>query len=214
MAKERWSYGEKKSQELHRERQEQIIQASAQLMQERGFQGMTLQEVADQLECTKAALYYYIEDKQALLFRIHSQVMTLLLEEVDRILRTDQSATLKARAFIESQVHLVANHPALFTVYFHEKNQLKPEHGEAVTQMERKIVRALETILRKGIESGDFELVDPTVAAFTIFGASSWVYRWYRPQGRLSIDEVALIVQRMVLQGVERKSSSSGAVPL
>ena len=177
-------------------------------MQEKGFQGMTLQEVADQLECTKAALYYYVENKQELLFRIYLQVMTMQFEAIDRIVQKDQSATLKAWAFIDTQVRLVASSPALFTVYFHEKTHLNPEHAEMVTCLERKIVHALETILREGMDTGCFEQVDPTVAAFTILGASSWVYRWYHPQGRLSIDEVSLTLQRIVLQGIERRISS------
>jgi AcrR family transcriptional regulator len=197
----------KKSAELHQERQEQIVQASAHLMQEKGFQGMTLQEVADQLECTKAALYYYVEDKQELLFRIHLQVMTMLLEAIEGILQSNQSATMKARAFIDTQVRLVASRPDLFTVYFHEKTHLKPEHAEVVTQMERKIVHSLETLLREGMNAGNFERVDSTVAAFAILGASSWVYRWYRSQGRLSIDEVSTTLQRIVLHGLERERS-------
>lgn len=197
----------KKRLELHHERREQIVQASARLIQEKGFHGTTLQDVADQLDFTKAALYYYVEDKQELLFRIHEQALTMLLEAVEAIVQSDQPAAAKICAFIDTQVHIIINRLDLFTVYIHERSYLLPEHAEVVTNMERQIVRTLQTIIREGIATGAFEPLDPTIAAFAILGASSWVYRWYRPQGRLSIEEISKALQRVVLGGLEKRSA-------
>src|SRR5579883_665773 len=195
----------KKRPELHQERREQIVQASAQLIQEKGFHGTTLQDVADQLDFTKAALYYYVTDKQELLFRIHEQALGMLLEATEAIVQSDQPATMKICFFIDTQVRLVTNHLDLFTVYIHEKSRLLAEHAEAVTAKERQVVHALQTIIREGIAAGVFEPLDPTVAAFAVLGANSWVYRWYRPQGRLSVEEISKVLQRMVLGGLEKR---------
>lgn len=195
----------KKSPEHHQERQEQIVQASAQLIQEKGFHGTTLQDVADQLDFTKAALYYYVEDKQALLFRIHQQLLEMVLAAVETIVKSEQTATEKVSQFLDTHIRLIANHPELFTVYFHEKSQLNPEHAAEATRMERQIVSALEIMLREGIEAGAFEALDPTVAAFALLGTSSWVYRWYRPQGRLSVEEVSDMLRKIVLRGLEKQ---------
>jgi TetR/AcrR family transcriptional regulator, cholesterol catabolism regulator len=59
-------------------------------------------------------------------------------------------------------------------------------------------------VLREGMATGAFQDVDPTVAALAALGASSWVYRWYRPGGRLSVDEVSNILQRVILSGLEQ----------
>lgn len=160
--------------------------------------------MADQLDFTKAALYYYVEDKQDLLFRIHMQTLEMALAAVESIVQSERIPPARLRAFIDNQVRMIASHHELFTVYFHEKAHLTAEHHEAVTSRERQIVRAIAGVIRDGVATGYFQQVDPTVAAFTIMGASSWVYRWYRPLGRLSIEEVSQILQTVLLSGLEK----------
>jgi len=38
-----------------------------------------------------------------------------------------------------------------------------------------------------------------------VLGASSWAYRWYRPGGRLAIEEVSQVLQTMILSGLEKR---------
>ncbi len=171
-------------------------------MQEKGFQGMTLQDVADELDFTKAALYYYVQDKQDVLFRIHMQTLEMMLESTEKIARSDASPPEKLRAFIDRQVHMVAEDTASFTVYFHEKAHLTPEHAEATTDKERQIVHTLTDIYRAGVAEGYFRDLDPTVATFALLGVSNWIYSWYRSEGRLSIDAVSQILQTITLSGL------------
>jgi AcrR family transcriptional regulator len=199
----------KKRPELYQERRAQIVHASAQLIQEKGFHGTTLQDVADQLNVTKAALYYYIEDKQELLFHIHKQALSMLLEAAEAIVEGDQPAVMKIGTFIDTQIRFIMDRLDLFTVYIHERSNLLPEHARIVTNMERQIVHALQAIIREGIAAGAFEPLDPTIAAFAVLGASSWVYRWYRPQGRLSIEEISKELQQVVLGGLKKRDTDS-----
>ena len=193
----------RKQPELHQRRTEQIVTTSAYLIQEKGFHGATLQKVAEELDVTKAALYYYVKDKEDLLFRIHLHTLELALASVEAIIQSEQSPANKVRALIDNQVRLITSRPELFTVYFNEKAHLSADHAEAVTNLERQIVQRMVVVLRQGMASGAFQNMDPTVAAFALLGASSWVYRWYRPDGRLSVDEVSHFLQTMVLNGLE-----------
>jgi AcrR family transcriptional regulator len=189
--------------ELHQRRTEQIITTSAQLIQEKGFHSTTLEEVAEKLDLTKAALYYYVEDKEDLLFRIYLQSLELTLASTEAIVQSEQPPVAKVRALIDNQVRLITSRPELLTVYFNEKAHLSAEHYEAVTNLERQIVQRMVEVLRDGMAVGALQDMDPTVAAFTVLGASSWVYRWYQPGGRLSVDEVSNILQRVLLSGLE-----------
>ena len=159
--------------------------------------------MAEKLDVTKAALYYYVEDKEDLLFRIYLQTLELALAAVETIVHSEQPPVAKVRALIDNQVRLITSRPELFTVYFNEKAHLSAEHGEAVTRLERQIVQRMALVLREGMAAGVFQDMDPTVAAFAVLGASSWVYRWYRPGGRLSVYEVSTILQRVILSGLE-----------
>ena len=159
--------------------------------------------MAEKLDVTKAALYYYVEDKEDLLFRISLQTLELTLASVEAIVQSEQPPAAKVRALIDNQVRLIASRPELLTVYFNEKAHLSAQHYKEVTNLERQIVQRMVEVLRDGVAIGALQDVDPTVAAFTVLGASSWVYRWYQPEGRLSVDEVSNILQRVILSGLE-----------
>jgi AcrR family transcriptional regulator len=193
----------KKQSEQHQWRTQQILLASARLMRQKGFQGMTLQDVANELDFTKAALYYYVEDKQDVLFRIFLQALDMAVEMTESILHSQLSPSEKIRAFIDRQVHMIADYPELFTVYFNEKQHLSEEHALAATQRERQIVDAVATIYQEGSANGSFCDLDPMVATFAIMGTVNWVYRWYRPDGPRSLAEISQILQQATLRGLE-----------
>ena len=53
----------------------------------------------------------------------------------------------------------------------------------------------------EGVANGEFIDVDPHIATSTLLGASIWSYRWFDPEGELSIDEIAEGIARILLEG-------------
>jgi hypothetical protein len=56
--------------------------------------------------------------------------------------------------------------------------------------------QVIDELHRKGSMPGDAQL-----ARLLVFGAVNWAGTWYRPGGRLSLDEVAEGATRLLLQG-------------
>jgi len=183
-------------------RRQAILDAGALLMQQRGFVGTTVEDVTDQLDLTKAAFYYYVENKEELLFQISMQTLALAEASISAIGQSSVAPDRQLALMIDSFVRLVAERPAFFTVYFQEKGHLGADHLRTVTRVERKIASALERVLREGMAAGAFRKVDPAVAAFGILGMCFWVYKWFRPAGRSTVDEVSAAFQALALRGV------------
>ncbi len=191
-------------------RRQAILDAGALLMQARGFVGTTVQDVTDQLDLTKAAFYYYVENKEELLFQISTQTLELADARISAIERASAPADRKLAQMIDSFVRLVAERPAFFTVYFQEKGHFAPEHLVTVTKIERKIAAALERVLRDGTSAGLFRKTDPAVAAFAILGMSFWVYKWFRPDRRASVGDVSAAFQTLGQHGLAVRSGRAG----
>ncbi len=183
-------------------RRQAILDAGALLMQQRGFVGTTVEDVTDHLDLTKAAFYYYVENKEELLFQISTQTLKLADASISAIKRSGAPADRKLAQMIDSFVRLVAERPSFFTVYFQEKGHLAPEHLRSVTRTERKIATALEHVVRDGTAAGLFRKADPAVAAFAILGMCFWVCTWFRPEGRASVDDVSEAFQSIGLAGL------------
>lgn len=188
-------------------RRQAILDAGALLMQQRGFVGTTVEDVTDQLDLTKAAFYYYVENKEQLLFQIATQTLALADASVSAIERSNAAPDRKLGEMIDSFVRLVAERPAFFTVYFQEKGHLSAAHLRTVTRVERKIAGALERVLREGMAAGAFRTSDPAVAAFAILGMCFWVYKWFRPDGRAKVADVSATFQALVLRGLQAGTS-------
>jgi AcrR family transcriptional regulator len=171
-------------------------------MQQRGFVGTTVEDVTDQLDLTKAAFYYYVENKEELLFQISLQTLALADAGIAAIARAGGPPDRRLAAMVDSFVRLVAERPAFFTVYFQEKGHLAPEHLRTVTRSERRIARALERVLGEGMAVGTFRRADPAVTAFAILGMCFWIYKWFHPEGRAGVAEVSRAFQALVLGGV------------
>ena len=188
-------------------RRQAILDAGALLMQQRGFAGTTVEDVTGQLDLTKAAFYYYVQNKEELLFQISSQTLELADARISAIEGSTGPAERKLALMVDSFVRLVAERPSFFTVYFQEKGHLAPDHLKAVTRIERKIAGALERVLRDGMDSGAFRTADAAVAAFAILGMCFWVYKWFRPEGRATVDEVSRTFQALVQGGLARRGT-------
>lgn len=169
-------------------------------MQRRGFVGTTVEDVADHLDLTKAAFYYYLRNKEELLFEIAQQTLAIATERVSRIEGSVAGPREKLERIVDALVRLVAERPAFFSVYFEEKEHLAPAHLRAVTARERGIVAIVERILRDGMSKRVFRRADETVSAFIVFGMCFWTYKWYEADGRLSLDDISRSMQAAATQ--------------
>ena len=75
---------------------------------------------------------------------------------------------------IDCYVKLMVEQPALFVVYFREKNFLTASHCASAHRMERKILRVLEDIYVEEVQSGEFRDGNPAVSVLGILGMYFW----------------------------------------
>jgi hypothetical protein len=68
--------------------------------------------------------------------------------------------------------------------------------------MRRAYERRLIEIIEEGMEQGLFGATDAHVAAFAILALLTGVNIWYRPNGRLSRNEIVALHTRLVLDGL------------
>ena len=55
--------------------------------------------------------------------------------------------------------------------------------------------------------AGEFEVVDPHIAALSIGGMVSWAYVWFRAKGQFTISETADEMTKLILAMVKAKNT-------
>lgn len=186
------------------ERLNEILITAAQVFAEKGFDSASLNDIADALNITKAALYYYIESKQDLLFKI----INLGLDSVDFNVLTPareiKDAETRLKFIITNHARLSAGGNHAVIIISHEITVLNPEQQEKLQKRRRDYFDFVRNTLVELELEGKLYEINLTMATFTIFGMILWLSRWFQPDGKLSTEQVCRDVCEMAVRGIIR----------
>jgi AcrR family transcriptional regulator len=186
------------------------IAAAVELFYENGYQNTTLDMVAERLGVTKPFIYAHFTSKSELLAEICSRGIASSIEAIDSILPLRVPATEKLRLLGERFVTAVLGSQMHIAIFSREEKNLVAADLERINDMRRAFDRKLTALLRRGIETGEFNVADARLAALAIGGMVSWAYVWYRPEGALSLEQISAEMSRLILQMVRADTGSRG----
>jgi len=84
---------------------------------------------------------------------------------------------------------------------------LEPDHFQKITSLRSDYEERLRHILSSGLKTGAFTAIEPSITAMAILSMLTGITNWYKPGGRLSLDDIETYYSRLVLRAV-------GATPL
>lgn len=192
-----------------RDRRQQILEAAMGIFAARGFDGATLEAVADELGYTKPALYYYFRNKEDLFSAI---VIESLREASARILgiRADNAEPREQlRQLIQYYVDEHFTRRGFFAIYhqlhsFRDK-VLKGPELEEFERLSASIPQAIMGMIGDGVASGVFRRKEPAVLGGVIFGMLTGVLMHLDMPvlARTDREELKNIVCEIVIKGIE-----------
>ena len=180
-------------------KRDRIVAAAAQLFYERGYERTTLEAVAESLGVTKPFIYSHFKSKAELLADICTRGVSASLLAFDAALALDATPKEKLRQLSRDFLLAVIGNQRNIAILTREEKNLEPADYQRLSVLRREFDQKLISLLRSGVDAGEFSLADPAVAALSIGGLVSWAYVWYRPHGRLSPDALADEVSGLIL---------------
>ncbi len=141
---------------------------------------------------TKAGLYHYVESKEQLLLAIMNYGMDLFEQQVIAKVIDIADPFERLRACMAKNIKLVTSDLSKeVTIILHEHNTLTGEARKQMNARKKRYVRFLESTFSEAMKRGQIRRVNPTLAAFGFLGMVLWTYKWFRPEGALSEEQVA-----------------------
>ena len=186
------------------DRAQEIYLLAAQLFVERGVESTSLSDIANALNITKAGLYYYFESKQELLYRIVELGLDNVKNEVLDPAREIEDPEERLKFIILNHARLAAEGNHAVIIVSHEMNSLSFAQREAVLKRRREYFEFVRDTLVEIQADDKLNPIDMTTATFTLFGMILWLSRWYRSNGKLSVEKVCQDVCDMALKGLLR----------
>ncbi|WP_170314604.1 TetR/AcrR family transcriptional regulator [Aquibium carbonis] len=176
-----------------------ILEAATDLFYDLGFTNTTLDQVAEQLGVTKPFIYSHVGSKSALLGEISSQGVQRALEAIDQAIAMDGSPGEMLARFVPDYVTAILRSQKSIAINIREEKNLDPVDAARLAALRQQFMGKIETLLSRGVESGEIRVPDTRVAAFALVGAVSWTTFWFHPAGPLSIDEISARMTATIL---------------
>ena len=181
-----------------------VLDAAVDLFARQGYDATSVAEVVAQAGVAKGGFYHHFASKEALLYEVYGDLITLQLEAMDEIVARGLPAAETLRALIVSLVETTADKAQQALVFWREMNKLDDERAADYRQARRRYHDAVRRLVRDAQARGEFRTVaSPDMITFTVFGVINELPLWYRPEGRKRPAQIAAELADLVLAAVE-----------
>lgn len=161
--------------ELQKDR---MLRAAARCFNEKGYSGTSLKDVAKRLGLTDAALYYYVRNKEELVYLCYLRAGDVGREALDRAIAEGADGLDVVRRYLRYHLEVMTGERGPIAI-MSEIPSLKPAHRDEILEISRRHSARFEAVLEKGIADGSIAPCDVRMTGNAIMGSLNWVPKWF-----------------------------------
>jgi len=161
--------------QLQRDR---MLKAAAYCFNQKGYSGTSLKDVADILGLTDAALYYYVRNKEELVYQCYVRAAEVGREAMNRAISDADSGFDQVQLYLRYHIEYMVGDRGPIAI-MSEIPSLKPGHRDEVLEFSRSHSSRFEELLKKGIEDGSIAPCDVRMTGNSIMGSINWIPKWF-----------------------------------
>jgi len=196
---------------------DKILAAALDLFVSRGFEGTTVDEIAEAVGLTKGAIYFHFATKDDVLLALLDQVEKNFVDPMDRrVRRAGPSARDKFVAFAHQQSELGVGRTKLAILAIKTSSDLAggdEQLGPRIRHIYRRLYDIVEDIVELGKAQGEFRTDVSTrqIASFVIATHDGTFLEWQRRGLELKPAEIIHAFRSLVLDALCKTEATSSA---
>ena len=134
---------------LEHESADRILAIAWELFQQKGYKGVTVDEICKRCNLTKPTLYYYFHDKEDLFVTVLQHQLLLFSDVLQQPGGIEERLTRMAAAVLQ-------NFQTQYTVLMHDREHIqKPENQRAIREAFRGyLFNPLNALMQSGLDDG------------------------------------------------------------
>lgn len=184
-------------------RLEDIVDAALTLFAEQGYLGTSMKDIAAALGLRAPSLYNHVESKQDLLREIMYRGANELLSSHRAAIATTNDVVEQLRRAMETHVTHHAVNPREVRVGNAEIQNLEEPDRSEVESLRQQYSTAWTELIERGVAEGRFDSPSPRLSSLAMLEIGIGVSRWYRPDGPLTVAQIAYYYGDMALRMVD-----------
>ena len=177
---------------------DRILRAAATCFNQKGYSGTSLKDVSRHLGLTDAALYYYVKNKEELVYQCYLRAAILGREAMARAVSEGDTGLEQARLYIRYHIGIMVGDEGPLAI-MSEIPSLKRGHRNEILEVSRRHSAGFEEILDRGIEDGSIAPCDVRMTGNAIMGSINWIPKWFHGRADMAaeiLDEFPEILTR------------------
>jgi AcrR family transcriptional regulator len=178
-----------------------IVARAAELFARQGYHATSMNQLAEAAGLSKATLYHYYKDKDALLVHIADGHVSRLQVLVDEVRALGLKPEAQFRELVRRIVEEYADAQHAHRVLTEDVKFLPPADRQRILDKERDVVAGFAAaVLALRPELRPAALGTPMT--MLLFGMINWMFTWMKPEGALDYEALAPMVADLFLGGL------------
>ena len=182
-------------------KREALIRVAARAFNVRGFHNTSLDDIADALEVTKPTLYYYVRNKEELLFQCFLTGLEGIRAAFREVAQSPEPARQRLAIVLRGYAVAIASEFGWCMVRA-EDQDLSPQMSEHIKALKSEIDLGIRELIELGMRDGSIKVEDPKMTAFAMAGALNWIAHWYRDNRPMTAQQIADTFVRIFENGI------------
>jgi AcrR family transcriptional regulator len=191
--------------------QQQILDVSIDLFAINGFKGTSIRNIGKTIGTTISNIYYHFGSKEGLLVAILERTSKGIVDSLREATERELEPLARFELLLKTHLRLILEeYRKEFAILFLEEELLARERKEFQLEVIDIYRRELQNLKSLGYIAYE----NTTVLTFNILGVVNWHTRWYRSDGRMSLEEISNEMVKFVFRAIlERCNPEGGSTP-
>ncbi len=179
-----------------------ILKEASALFYERGYEGATLEALANRLSVTKPFLYTYFKNKGDILSAICELGVKESLAALGHIAQHEGNSLERLEASLREVARIIIEHHEYLVVYQREMMNLDRDDAQRILRLRHEFDLKIARLVAACEEDGYVTIENASAMSAWMAGLLTWITTCYRPGSSRSsekvVDEVVTACLRLV----------------
>ncbi|SHJ03747.1 transcriptional regulator, TetR family [Mesonia phycicola] len=184
------------------DRKSEIIVTAAKLFKKRGYNAVSMRDIAQELGIKAASLYNHIKSKQEILSDIVLNVAESFTNHMEQIYPQSINSIQKLEAIIQNHIDITVQKTDFLACMNNDWMHLDEENLATYLKLRNAYEASFRKILQEGIAKNELENQNSEIVIFSILTTLRALYLWYSKKSSVEVEVLKKDLPKTLLHGI------------
>ncbi|WP_339701979.1 TetR/AcrR family transcriptional regulator [uncultured Marixanthomonas sp.] len=183
-------------------RKTEIITTASRLFKEKGYNAVSMRDIAQAMGIKASSLYNHISGKQEILSTLILTVAREFTNGMEQVVSSKGTSVEKIEKIIEFHIDITVTYSEALPALNNDWMHLKEDDLQQFVNMRDDYEQNVRIVIKEGIKANEIEARHPEVILFSILSTLRTLYLWYEKRGKLDVNVLKRDMVSVLLQGI------------